>query len=206
MLLVLVTSSSGIAASRLLPAHPGAVTVLVAVTVAGALVSLIVSLGRISGGHYNPLITSLQFLAGERSARCTAAYVLAQMLGGIIGGGAAAVLWRASPPLVGGLGWAGFPSEFVASIGLMLVVFGASRSNQLESGPFAVGAWLVGAVIATPTGSYANPAVVAGATVTAGPLAMSLQSAVPYVVAESGGALVALLLVSVIFSSKQVIE
>lgn len=206
MLLVLAASASGIAAVRQLPAQPGAVAFIVAATVAGVLVSLIVALGRISGGHYNPLITWLQFLAGERSLTCTIAYVIAQMLGGIAGGFAATALWQASAGPSGGLGWSGFGSEFVASAGLMLVVFGASRSGQSQTGPFAVGAWLIGAILATPSGSYANPAVVAGALVTTGPLSISVRSAVPYVSAEIAGALVALLAVWVIFSNKQVIE
>lgn len=206
MLLVLAASAGGIAAVRLLPGQPGAVTFIVALTVAAVLVSLIVAFGRVSGGHYNPLITGLQFLAGERSMTCTIAYVLAQMAGGIAGGFAAPALWHASAGPGGGLGWSGFGSEFVASVSLMLIVFGSSRSGQSQTGPFAVGAWLFGAILATPTASYANPAVVAGALVTAGPLAVGIGSAVPYVSAQIAGALAALLVVRVIFSDKQVIE
>lgn len=203
MLLVLAACASGLAAARGLPGQPEAVILIVAITVAGVLVALIVAFGRISGGHYNPLITGLQFLAGERSLACTVAYVLAQLLGGIAGGIAAAALWHAPAGLEVGLGWSGFASEFVASAGLMLIVFGSSRSGQAQSGPFAAGAWLVGAILATPSASYANPAIIAGALVTAGPLAIGSGSAVPYVSAEITGAIVALVIVTAIFSSKQ---
>lgn len=204
MLLVFAASACGMAAVRLLPNQPGAVAFMVAVTVAGVLVALIIAFGRVSGGHYNPLITGLQFLTGERSLKCAVGYVLAQVLGGIVGGVAAAALWHEPSRSAGGLGWSGFASEFVASAGLMLIVFGSSRSGQLLPGPFAAGAWLVGAILSTPTGSYANPAMVVGALMTAGPLAIGIGSAAPYVSAEITGAFVALLIVSVIFSRKQV--
>lgn len=203
MLLVFAASAAGIAATRLLPAHPGMAVVIVAFAVAGALVSLIVAFGKLSGGHYNPLITLLQLLAGERSLTCALAYVALQLVGGLAGGALAAALWHAPPSGAGGLGPYGAQSEFVASAGLMLVVFGSARSGRPESGPFAVGAWLVAAVIATPTGSYANPAVVLGATVTAGPIALGSGSAVTYIVAEAVGALFALAIVSIIFPASK---
>ncbi|MBB3348369.1 aquaporin [Sphingomonas sp. BK069] len=198
MLLVLAASGGGIAASRLLSAAPGALLPVVAIVLAGALVSLIVAFGAVSGGHFNPLITVLQWLARERGGACAAAYVAAQLAGGAIGGRAAAVLWNVAPPAPGGLGWGGTAGELVASAGLMLVVFGCARSGRTSTGPLAVGAWLIAAVIAFPTTSYANPAVVLGALVTAGPLSLGLGSALPYVVGEIGGALLALLLVLVL--------
>jgi glycerol uptake facilitator-like aquaporin len=203
MLLVFSASAAGIAAARLLPGQPGLAVVMVAFAVAGALVSLIVAFGLLSGGHYNPLITIVQLLSGERSLICTCAYVVLQMVGGLGGGALAAAVWHAEPSGAGGMGHYGLMSEFVASAGLMLVVLGTARSGRPESGPFAVGAWLVAAVIATPTGSYANPAVVLGALVTAGPLALGSRSAMPYVLAEAAGALLAFGIITIIFPKKQ---
>lgn len=203
LLLVFSASGAGIAATRLWPGQSGAAVVLIAVAVAGALVALIVAFGKLSGGHYNPLITTLQWLAGERSLRCMVAYVALQLAGGLAGGALAAGLWHATPPRAGGLGVAGIASEFIASMGLMLVVFGASRSGRPETGPFAVGAWLVAAVIATPTGSFANPAVALGATVTAGPVALGGRSAALYIGAQVAGALAALGVISLLFPARR---
>lgn len=199
LLLVLAASGAGIAAARLFAAAPGLVLPVMALVLAGALVSLIVALGSVSGGHFNPLITALQWFAGERGGICTLAYVGAQMVGGAIGGWAAARLWHAAATGSGGLGWHGVASECVASAGLMLVVFACARSGRTATGPFAVGAWLVAGVLATPTTSYANPAVVLGALVAAGPLALGAGSALPYWLGEVAGALVALLLVALLF-------
>ncbi len=192
LLLVLAASGGGIAASRLFSAAPGFVLPVVALVLAGALVSLIVALGAVSGGHFNPLITMLQWLARERGGICTAAYVSAQLGGGVLGGWLAGQVWHVAAAEAGGLGWNGAVSELVASAGLMLVVFGCARSGRATTGPFAVGAWLVAAVIATPTTSYANPAVVLAALVTAGPLALGGPSAAPYLLGEAAGGLLAL--------------
>ncbi len=198
LLLVLAASGGGIAASRLFAAVPGFVLPVVALVLAGALVSLIVALGTVSGGHFNPLITVLQWLARERGGICTAAYVAAQLAGGVLGGWLAAQVWHATAAGGGGLGWNGAVGELVASAGLMLVVFGCARSGRASTGPFAVGGWLIAGVIATPTTSYANPAVVLGALVTAGPLSLGYASAPPYLLGEGAGALIALAAVTLL--------
>lgn len=197
--LVLAATGSGIAAARAFATLPGMILPVTAVAIAAALVGLIVALGSVSGGHYNPLITLLQWLGGERNGICTVAYVAAQMLGGLLGGAAAAALWGGPSGPAGGLGWPGLGGELVASAGLMLVVFGCMRSGRTESGPFAVGAWLVADIIATPTAAYANPAVVLGALVTTGPLHLTPASAAPYLLGEALGALVAFGLVRTLF-------
>jgi glycerol uptake facilitator-like aquaporin len=201
--LVLAATGSGIAAARAFATLPGMILPVTAVAIAAALVGLIVALGSVSGGHYNPLITLLQWLGRERNGMCTIAYVAAQSLGGLLGGAAAAALWGGpSGPasgLAGGLGWPGLGGELVASAGLMLVVFGCMRSGRTDTGPFAVGAWLVADIIATPTAAYANPAVVFGALVTTGPLHLAPASAAPYLLGEGLGALLAFGLVCTLF-------
>ncbi|WP_421846349.1 aquaporin [Novosphingobium sp.] len=203
LLLAFAASAGGIAATRLLPGQPGAAALFVALAVAGALVALIVALGTLSGGHFNPLISFAQLLSGERTLPCAAAYIACQLAGGVAGGALGAALWHAAPAGAGGLGPAGMASEFVASAGLMLIVLGSARSGRPETGPFAVGAWLVAAIIATPTGSYANPAVVVGAVVAAGPVALGAGSAPPYIAAEIAGTLFALAIIAGLFPKKE---
>lgn len=204
LFLMLAASGAGAAASRAFASSPGAALPIVALAVSAALVGLIVAFGSVSGGHFNPLITGLQWLAGERTGRCTAAYISGQLAGGLAGGWLARCLWKMSAPMAGGLAWSGVGAEFVASAGLMLVVFGCARNGRADTGPFAVGAWLVAAVMALPTTSYANPAIVAGALVTAGPVALGSGSALPYVLAEVLGALFALLIVFLTFPPHEV--
>lgn len=199
MFLMFAASSSGIAAAGLFPGRPGMISVLTALAVGGALSALVIAFGKLSGGHFNPLITLVQAVTGERSFACSLAYIASQLAGGFLGGGLAVSLWHLPQTAAGGMGLGGIPSEFVSSAGLMLVVLGSSRSGRPESGPFAVGAWLVAAVIGTPTHSYANPALVLGAVFSAGPIALGWQSAAAYIEADLAGAAVALGITSALF-------
>jgi glycerol uptake facilitator-like aquaporin len=59
--------------------------VMSAFATCGALVGLIMALGPVSGGHFNPLVTSLQWLLGQRGHVCTIVYCVAQVAGAVIG-------------------------------------------------------------------------------------------------------------------------
>lgn len=198
-LLVMAGSCAGSAALKGFAGLPGLVLPVTAVVLAGALIALIIALGSVSGGHFNPLITILQWVAGERGGACMLAYVGAQLAAGAAGGLIASWLWQAPLSDGGGLGWAGLPGELLASAGLMIIVFGCARSGRTQTGPFAVGAWLVAGVIAMPTTSYANPAVVLGALLTGGPLALGPKSGLPYLTGELVGALIALAAIGLLF-------
>lgn len=82
-------------------------------------------------------------------------------------------------------------SEVIASAGLMAVVFGCIRSGRAETGPFAVGAWLTGAILAFPSTSYANPAITLGALFAAGPIALDRSTTLLFIGMEVVGALIA---------------
>ncbi len=52
-----------------------------AIATAGVLIGLILAFASVSGGHFNPLITGLQWFSGERKPDCTLAYAAAQFQG-----------------------------------------------------------------------------------------------------------------------------
>ena len=203
LLLVFAAAAAGLAAQHLTPHGPAFALVASAVATAGALVGLIVAFGPVSGGHFNPLITGLQWLAGERGLDCAAAYVAAQMAGGIGGALLTNALFTATdgPVTLPTANWTLAASEAVAAAGLMVVVFGCARGGRAETGPFAVGAWLVAAILVTPSTSYANPAVALGASFAVGPMALPPTTAAVYAMAEIAGALVALLVVTIVYPS-----
>lgn len=176
---------------------PSAAALLMhALATSGALVALIIAFGAVSGGHFNPIITAGQWLRGERSARCTLAYIVAQIVGGLAG---AALVRLIFPPPVAPAAPAGWPlvaSEVIATAGLMIIVFGCARARRSEAGPFAVGAWLAGMIVFTPS-SYANPALVIGALIATGPIAVGTCTAAFFVPAQLAGGLLALGVVAV---------
>jgi glycerol uptake facilitator-like aquaporin len=158
---------------------------------AAALVALIMAFGAVSGGHYNPLITVLQWLGRERTTRCTLTYIAAQIAGALLGASLADAvlgLHRVMPPSQERSLWT--PEEFIATAGLMIIVFGCARSARAEAGPFAVGAW-IGAVALTVPGANMNPALTLGALLAAGPVALGGQGILNHVPSQCAGALLA---------------
>jgi glycerol uptake facilitator-like aquaporin len=158
---------------------------------AAALVALIMAFGAVSGGHYNPLITVLQWLGRERTTRCTLTYIAAQTAGALLGAtlaNAVLGLHRVMPALQERSLWA--PDEFVATAGLMIIVFGCARSARAETGPFAVGTWVVAVAMTAPS-AYMNPALTVGALLAAGPVSLSGQGILNHVPSQCAGALLA---------------
>ena len=185
LLMFIVTSSAALSqrgeAAILAPALAGAAT----------LVALVVALGAVSGGHFNPLITLLQWLGRERNTRCTVVYIAAQMFGSVLGACAAGrviglVPRMSAPP---DSNW-WMPGEFIATTGLLVIVFGSSRGGHADTGPFAVGTWLLAAAIAVPS-AYVNPALTIGAVVAKGPVSLDGRPALQHVLAQLLGALLA---------------
>ena len=198
LLLTAAIASAGLMAQRLTHEAPLLQLFASAVVVAGALVGLICAFSAVSGGHFNPLITALQWLAGERGFECTAVYIISQTIGAFIGSELANLVSGGSvspataPPIDVSL----VLGEALATTGLMIVVLGCARSGRVDSGPFAVGAWLVAAILFTPSGSYANPAVTLASIVSLGQTHLSASTAFGFVVAEVGGGVLALVVIS----------
>jgi glycerol uptake facilitator-like aquaporin len=160
--LVAIVVGSGIYAQRLSP-HDIGLELLENSTATGAgLVALILAFGPVSGAHFNPVVTLADRLLGGISGTAAAVYVVAQIVGACIGAIVAnlmfsldAVNLSTHTRATGGL-WIG---EFVATIGLLLVIFGIVRSGRSAVAPFAVGAYIAAAYWFTSSTSFANPAV-----------------------------------------------
>jgi glycerol uptake facilitator-like aquaporin len=199
--LMLVACASSHAAQQWFQ-QPAAVVVTSACATSAALVGLILAFGAASGGHFNPLISGLQWIRRERGLSCAAAYVVAQLFGAWAGVSVGNLLMGANDiphPVASSVDPARWISELIASAGLMIVVFGCSRSGLRETGPIAVGAWLLAAIIAMPSGSYANPAISLAALGSDAPFGLSFPVAASYVLAEILGSLLALAVIAVAY-------
>ena len=159
--LVAAVVGSGIMGERL--ANGSVALALLANTIAtgAALVALILTFGPISGAHLNPAVTIADAMEDGIRWSDTPAYICAQIIGGI--GGAMTAHLMFGLPLVslsqhGRSGPAQVFSEFVATFGLLSVIWGCSRSRSTAI-PFAVGAYIAAAYWFTASTSFANPAV-----------------------------------------------
>ncbi|MGC4080612.1 MAG: MIP/aquaporin family protein [Vicinamibacterales bacterium] len=160
MLLAAVVGS-GIMADRLSGGN-GAIALLAnTVATAAALVALILTFGPISGGHFNPAVSAADASQGGLPWREVPAYVAAQVMGAILGVWTAHVMFGEhilvlSPHVRSGS--AQLVSEFVATFGLLSVIWGCSRRRS-DAVPFAVAAYIAAAYWFTASTSFANPAV-----------------------------------------------
>lgn len=193
-LLATTVVGSGIAAVRLAPGDEGVQLLVNAVATAAALVALILAVGPVSGAHLNPAVTLAARLLGGLSTRRAAAYVAAQLAGAGFGAVLANLIF--SLPAVelsgqarssGGL----WTSEVVATVGLVLVVFGLVRSGRAAAAPFAVGAYIGAACLFTPSTSFANPALTVARTLSDTFAGIAPGSVLPFVAAQLAGALLA---------------
>ena len=160
-LLLAAVVGSGIMGERL--ANGNVAIALLANTIAtgAALVVLILTFGPISGAHFNPAVTLADASQSGLPWREVPGYILAQVSGAIVGVAIAHVMFGlpfffASRHARAGL--AQMFSEFVASFGLLAVIWGCVRSRS-QVVPFAVAAYIVAGYWFTASTSFANPAV-----------------------------------------------
>jgi glycerol uptake facilitator-like aquaporin len=152
---------SGIMGERLAGGNV-AIALLANTLASGAmLVVLILTYGPISGAHFNPAVTLAMAFEGSIAWREVPGYFAGQF-GGAFAGVAVAhmmfglpVFFVSSHPRHGG---AQLLSEFVATFGLLSVIWGCSRFRQ-SAVAFAVGAYITSAYWFTASTSFANPAV-----------------------------------------------
>lgn len=195
---------SGIAAQRLSPGDAGLQLLESAVATAAALVAIILAVGPVSGAHLNPAVTLATAALGGLRAREAAAYVGAQVAGGVLGAVVANLMFelaavdlatttRSSPGL-----WL---SEVVATLGLVLVVLGVARSGRASAAAFAVGGYIGAAYLFTSSTSVANPAATAARTLSDTLSGIRPSSAPAFVAAQLAGAALAVAVARALYPS-----
>jgi glycerol uptake facilitator-like aquaporin len=152
---------SGIMGERLSGGNVAIALLANTIATGAALVALILTFGPISGAHFNPAVTLAD--ASQRGIPWSEVpgYVVAQIAGAYVGVACAHLmfglpLFSASRHARGGISQVF--SEFVATFGLMSVIWGCSRLRSSVV-PFAVGAYVTAAYWFTASTSFANPAV-----------------------------------------------
>ena len=152
---------SGIMGERLAGGNV-AIALLANTLATGAmLVALILTFGPISGAHFNPAVTIADASQGGLAWRDVPVYVAAQVSGAFVGVAMAHLMFGA-PVFFASRhvrsGPAQVFSEFVATFGLLAVIWGCVRLRA-DAVPFAVAAYITAAYWFTASTSFANPAV-----------------------------------------------
>jgi glycerol uptake facilitator-like aquaporin len=159
--LVAAVIGSGIAAVRLSPNDVGLQLLENSLITGAALVALILALQPVSAA-FNPVVTLVERAFGAVTTLDAVALIAAQVAGGFVGAIVANLMFSLDAVSIashhrssGGL-WLG---EVVATLGLLLVIFGTVRSGRGDRVAFAVGGYITAAYWFTSSTSFANPAV-----------------------------------------------
>ncbi|MEO0748551.1 MAG: MIP/aquaporin family protein [Pseudomonadota bacterium] len=160
MLLVCTVVGSGIMADQL--SDDVAVSLMGNTIPTGAiLVVLITLLGPISGAHFNPAVTFAFALKGQISIAEAAQYMVAQIIGGILGAFVAHGMFAldiVQSSTTVRTGTAQWFAEIVATFGLVGTILAGLRFKP-EAIPWLVGLYITAAYWFTASTSFANPAV-----------------------------------------------
>jgi glycerol uptake facilitator-like aquaporin len=195
-LLLAAVVGSGIMGERLAGGNIAIALLANTIATGAALVALILTIGPISGAHFNPAVTLADASQGGLAWREVPAYLAAQVSGAFAGVAAAHVMF--GEPLFFAsrhvrAGGAQLFSEFVATFGLLAVISGCVR-HRSSAVPFAVGAYITSAYWFRSSTSFANPAVTLARAASDTFAGIRLADAPGFIAAQLAGAMAATLL------------
>lgn len=192
-LLLIAIVGSGIMADRLASANLAIELFAVSLATGATLVVLIVVLGPISGGHFNPSVTLIQSVRGQLPWANALPYVAAQVAGALLGV-ATANLMFGDPAFVASAHERHGPNlllgEFVATFGLLITILGSARFRP-ESAALGVGAYIGAAIWFTSSTAFANPAVTVARMLTNSFTGIRPADVPGFVIVQFAGALAA---------------
>lgn len=204
-LLVAIVVGSGIMATRL-SEDIGIQLLANSIATALGLAVLILMLGPVSGAHFNPAVSLVDWFLGRRrrvglGAPTLAVYVVVQIAGAIGGAVLANLMFdvptslsttaRATPETL--------LAEVVATFGLILLIVALARTGQGAAAAPAVGAYIGAAYWFTSSTSFANPAVTIGRLFSDTFAGIAASSVLPFIGAQLVGAAIAVLAAMLLF-------
>ena len=168
---------------------------------------LITLLGPVSGAHFNPVVTAIQLYKKAISASLAAAYLVAQLVGAVIGVALANFIFNLPIIEISQKDRTGaelFVSEILATAGLVFIIFSAIAQKAEAKIPVLVGAYISAAYFFTSSTSFANPVVTVARTLSDTFAGIEPASVLPFIAAQILGALLGLALTKFINSPKEI--
>ncbi len=200
--LVATVIGSGIAATRLTD-DVGLQLLINSLVTGAALVALILALQPVSAA-FNPVVTLVERGLGLVDTRAVVVLIPAQVVGGVIGAVVANLMFEldavsiAATERTGGGQWL---AEVVATLGLVLVIFGSVRAGRTDTIAYAVGGYIAAAYWFTSSTSFANPAVTVARMLSDTFAGIEPASVPMFVLMQLVGGAVALVLVRALYPS-----
>ena len=204
-LLVCVVVGSGIMGTNL--SNDNAVALVVnTLSTIFALALLILVLGPVSGAHFNPVVTLVQFLSKSISMAASLAYLVAQVSGAIVGALVANAMFDlavfqvssnlrvTSGTLIG---------EVIATAGLVALIQVLISRKQDSLIAVSVAAWIGSAYFFTSSTSFANPAVTVGRIFSDTFAGIAPASVLPFIGAQLVGGLIGFVVARTLTQNKK---
>jgi glycerol uptake facilitator-like aquaporin len=201
MLLAGVVIGSGILAERLSAGNDGVALLGNTLATAAILFVLIVTLGPVSGAHFNPVVTLVMALRRELAAKDAALYVPIQIVGCVGGAWLAHAMFELSilqTAATDRSGWARMLAEGVATFTLVFAILGSVRWRP-DAVPTTVALVITAGYWWTASTSFANPAITIARAMTDTFAGVRPLDVPGFVVAQIVGALLAAAVGRVLF-------
>ena len=203
-LLVMAVVGSGIMAENL--TKDVALQLLAnAIATGGALLGLITIFGPISGASFNPVVSLVSYFVDKDSSIAVLVTDVVAQIAGAIAGCIIANIMFAHPFIemstkvrTGGPTWF---SEVVATVGLLLVIWGGKRAGANVA--VLVAAWITGAYWFTSSTSVANPAVGIGRMFSDSFAGIAPESMPMFAVMQILGGVVGFLIIKTLWSGER---
>ena len=177
-----------------------------ALSTALALGLLILTLGPVSGAHFNPVVSMALAIDQRFKAAGVAPYLVAQFAGAVAGAVLANVMFGSAAMQVSSKGMVSQGTaigEVIATAGLVFIILNLIKTKRSELIPVAVPAWIGSAYFFTSSTSFANPAVTVGRIFTDSFAGIGPQSVPSFVIAQLLGAALGIVLAKVFAKSKK---
>jgi len=196
LLLLAAVVGSGIMGERLASGNVALALLANTLATGAALIAIILAFGPVSGAHLNPAVTLADAWVGGIAWYDAPAYIVAQISGAFAGVAVAHLMFGA--PIFSfskhvRSGGAQAFSEFIATFGLLAIIWGCARTRP-GAVPFAVGVYITAAYWFTASTSFANPAVTLARCATNTFSGIRPVDAAPFIAAQLAGAFGATLL------------
>jgi glycerol uptake facilitator-like aquaporin len=194
MILAIAIVGSGHMAAYL--AQDGGVKLLINAVATALGLAVVIKVGmRSSGAHFNPAVTLVMVILKKISNEVAALYLASQVLGAILGVGIANLFYDQSFIEQSSIIRDGsnlFFSEIFATAVLILIILTFRKKEELIA--IYIPIWIFGAILFTPSTSFANPAISIGRVFTNSFTGIALDSALLFVIAQFVGALIGLII------------
>jgi len=162
---------------------------------------------KVSGSHFNPVVTLVMLFIKKIDAQSSIFYISAQILGAISGVATANFIFDQKvldSSMIDRSGSNLFVSEVIATAVLLWIILRFPKRDDLVA--LYAPLWIFGGILLTSSTAFANPAITIGRVFTTSITGIAPESIFAFIVAQLIGAAIGLLIARNITNPKEAIN